>query len=237
MRFLDLVLFGVAAFTIACVSAQKINDTGAQLLSEYGPDIVKLTPVGNPRTGGTGFYMQTPSGQTVTVTNGHVCDLASGGKWLEARDDQGSRELLEIKEISETADLCILSGPKRLDAQPLKLSQFQRREERMWVIGHPFLKPNTITSGFVVTFDEIKLNDSELTPEQCKPPTRAIEDEECVRTLWAYETSIEIFPGNSGSPVLSRNGEVLGVMFAGDGRTNRGVFMGLDDLRELAARY
>lgn len=240
MRKFDVFL--AALILAACVSFPKApkpeSEVAPELLNKFGPSVVKLTPPNNPRTGGTGFYLQAPSGQIITVTNGHVCALASDGKWLEATDDSGNgRELLEIKEISETADLCILSGPSVKSDNVFELNDYQARFKRLWALGHPFLKPNTLTDGYIVGFEEVTVGDEERTEAECKPPTRVIEEGECVRKLWAFETSIVIYPGNSGSPVLTDDGKVVGVMFAGDGRTNRGVFVSLSDLKALVSKY
>lgn len=240
MRKFDWFL--VALILAACATYPKAprpeSEVAPTLLNQFGSAVVKLTPPGNPRTGGTGFYMQAPSGEVVTVTNGHVCEVSPDGHWLEATDDSGvGRELLEIREISTTTDLCILSGPSSPPANLPKLATYQSRMKRVWSLGHPFLKPNTLTSGYIVGFEEVTLDESELKETQCKPPTRMMEDNECVRKLWAFETSVVIYPGNSGSPVLTDEGEVVGVFFAGDGRSNRGIFIPLSDLKALVSKY
>lgn len=240
MRKLDWLLIGLILAACATIPSppRPESEVASTLLSQFGPAVVKLTPPNNPRTGGTGFYMRAPSGEVVTVTNGHVCELSPDKHWMQAQDDSGNgRELLEIKEISETADLCILTGPTRAPNTLPKLGQYQGRFSRLWALGHPFLKPNTLTSGQIVGFEEIAIDDSNRIEAECKLPTRTMEDGFCVRKVWAFETSIVIYPGNSGSPVLTDEGEVVGVMFAGDGRSNRGVFVPLSELRALVSKY
>lgn len=58
-----------------------------------------------------------------------------------------------------------------------------------------------------------------------------------VITKGAYMTSVEIFPGNSGSPVVDYWGRVIGVAFAADGRDNKGDLVSLEDLKDFLARY
>jgi S1-C subfamily serine protease len=57
-----------------------------------------------------------------------------------------------------------------------------------------------------------------------------------VVTEGAYLSTVTIFPGNSGSPVVDFWGKVVGVAFASDS-TNWGSIVSIDDLREFIRRY
>jgi hypothetical protein len=58
-----------------------------------------------------------------------------------------------------------------------------------------------------------------------------------VRTEAAYMTSIVIYSGNSGSPMVDFWGRVVGVAFASDNRDHYGDIVSLDDLETFLAKY
>lgn len=233
MRSFSYFLIGALLVAVALKPLSADPDTGETLLGQAGQSVVKLTAPSNPNHGGTGFFLRAPSGRILTITNSHICELAEEGR-LSAYSPDGTKSTLMIMEISDYTDLCILDGPDLGPKTPaLTMAKYQHRTERLWVVGHPLLQENTAESGYVVSFERIMLSESEREEANCKGASRRWVEGSCVRIINAYTTNIVIFPGNSGSPVLTKEGEVVGVMFAADRRTNWGCFVPFSDLADM----
>lgn len=109
--------------------------------------------------------------------------------------------------ISEKADLCIIDTNKKLPA--LKLARSYRNFEPAWVLGYPFGQTLTMTQG----------NFAGKMP--------GINDvEEPVITA-------QVYPGNSGGPVLNLYGHVVGVISATMPYTNRTLIVSLEEIKEF----
>lgn len=236
MRTLSLVSFVILTSLVAWA------DSAGLIKAEHRASIFTLTDMNGPKDGGgTGFQVQDRDGRQFVVTNGHVCDMGAGdGQLLAWRDDRAEPEVLTIQYYADWTDLCVLSASK--DAPSLELANNEASDtEPLFTLGHPFLRALTVYEGYLVRAENVEVAYEEKTPEQCTGLGFEMKDEPtmfgvmsiCMRSLWAYDTTIKTFPGNSGSPVLNADGKVVGVIFAGAGRTNEGSMLTLQDL-ELA---
>lgn len=217
---------------------------GEQLKDDYlntkRSSIVKLT---NPEqtSGGTGFYVQTPSGKVVTMTNGHVCRLAKDGFILS--DDGTNKASVKVLAQYENNDLCIVEAPSKITSG-LKVAGSVREGEDVYVLGHPLLQPKTLVKGQVSGGMIVEVMQG-MNMEGCEGKTykKVIPDPNdllailfgvefyCIRTTEAYILTANILPGNSGSPVLNSFGHVVGVAFAGSPGSGRGLIVPLSDVK------
>lgn len=225
---------------------RPVEDTnrGSKYLNKFAQVIVKITYLNNQASGGTGFLVRAKSGEAVVVTNAHVCEVQSYGK-VAARWDNGKYTILDVLEVDPKHDLCVLSKlPGNLEPLEIALNEAQTYQG-IFVIGHPLLFPNTFVEGHVRERVNLFLGDRMVEEkEQCEID----ENYEIVKGLLneyiicghyfdAIGISAEIYPGNSGSPVFNQFGKVVGVVFAGEGRSNTGFYIPLEYLENILAKY
>jgi S1-C subfamily serine protease len=147
--------------------------------------------------------------------------------------------ILKILRISNRYDLCLLSGIRGLT--PLKIaSKSPKFGQRAFVLGHPYLSPQTLSIGRIRGKSVIEVG-SIISGEQeykdCKDSGGRIRNyvffEACIYEQSALDTTIEIYPGNSGSPVVDSYGRLISVVFAGNSATNDGFLVPYEFLEDF----
>lgn len=208
--------------------------------------IVKLTNF-EKTSGGTGFYVRTPSGKIVTMTNNHVCRLAKDGIILS--DDGLKATPSKVIATYENNDLCIVEAPEYITSG-LSVAGSVREGENIYVLGHPLLMPKSLVPGQISGGIEVEIVQGYNVPD-CKGKTyREVKADPndllaiimgiktiCIRTTQGVVVTANILPGNSGSPVLDTFGHVVGVAFAGSPGTSRGIIVPLEDLKDFLKNY
>lgn len=204
--------------------------TGATLFEQFlydykGNSVVKITRSTLGRSGGTGFQIKTNSGKRYTLTNAHICQM---GQSLIAHKQNGDVQRIRVVEISKEHDLCIMEPVRGLRA--LKIAATISLHERVWLVGHPALRPLTLESGHFVGNIDINLltscssaeNKKQLESFKLDPTNRnsmfifiSLLRGYCTKQLSSQHINNIAYGGNSGSPVLNKWGNVIGVLFAG----------------------
>lgn len=219
--------------------------------------------------GGTGFQIKAPSGTSYIMTNSHVCqyiednDSADNKQTVLVVGDDGEYVKRRIVAISDKTDLCLVEGMPGVEG--MSLGHEPDIGEHMVIVGHPHLKPVTLSAGDVIGTEDVQIMDfiikvkdnpfvEMLVPTnpdgKCDMPKNQIkaipipkelgggEIDVCLtNTMGAYMTAITIYPGNSGSPMVDFFGKVCGVAFAADGSDNYGYAVSFDDLQTFLAKY
>ncbi len=156
------------------------------------PSVVKIEGEGcNSVVEGSGFV----AGDNAVVTNAHVVAGVKQPFVLDQRGKHGARVVLFDPDL----DIAILRA-ENLAGQPLPLqSELAANGTATAILGYPSGAGFTAGPGVIL--------------ETFKAEGRNIYNQgHTLRDVYSVKTDIE--HGNSGGPIINKNGEVLGVVFA-----------------------
>jgi S1-C subfamily serine protease len=176
----------------AIASLDALSSGIAALVDRVGPAVVRVEPARNGRrSGGIGSgVVISPDG--LVLTNSHVIH---GHHEARLTDTEGLN--LEARLIGEDRDtdlaLLRVTSARRLTSAELGDSKQLRRGQLVVAIGNPLGFEFTVTSGVV----------SALGRSLRASNGRLIDD--------VVQTDAALNPGNSGGPLVSTRGEVVGI--------------------------
>lgn len=234
LKFLSLiVVLALGALSFIYVSVKSPEWHEDYLTAKMGKNVVVLTGFNNFNSGGTGFQMQTKDGLKL-ISNAHVCSIGLETGYLLAHNGK-KQEIVKILKIDPVADLCMLTMVS--DVPGLKLGLKPKFGDTVGILGHPLLQPQTFSKGRILAQQLIPVAVGYYNEKTCVGPGAQKLDSWfgafCVRLFMSYYTNAIIFPGNSGSPAVNFFGNVVGVVFAGNTRTNYGHLVTYEDLKRF----
>lgn len=231
LKYLKRIGFAVVSiFMVGNISLSQPQLHNSYLRWEVGESVVQvLSP--NLRGGGTGFAVKADSGDEYIMTNKHVCEAAING-WVAVKQDDSQPVFKRVIYKDDKHDLCLVQGDKRLS--PLNLGSSPSKGDLHYVVGHPGLRQLTVAQGEYIGNTTIQLLDQVQKRSECKGEIYELNSLErflygmefaCVRSYRSYATTATTYPGNSGSPVVNKYGNVIGVLFAGSSKEEKDNFL------------
>jgi S1-C subfamily serine protease len=186
-------------FAASAAPDAELFDAYSQAVStvvdKVGPAVVRVdTRVpgkDNQQRGGTGSgVFISPDG--LVLTNAHV---VNGAKELRLSDVEGRVSEARVLGIDPDTDLALLraDAPRDFPFAPLGNSKALKRGQLAIAIGNPLGFESTVTAGVI----------SALGRSLRSVSGRMIED--------MIQTDAALNPGNSGGPLVSSRGEVIGI--------------------------
>lgn len=241
---LALGLSGAALGALALVVYQL--ERHVNYYETVGRQVFKLVSPSNHGHGGTGFAINL-SGKTYTLTNAHICDIAENNTLHAIVNNRTIN--VTVVERSPDADLCLVSAVPNLAGLSLSPTPPYQSQDIV-VLGNPYLQPKTSIQGQVTGKEKIDIIiAANVTQEQCEERGGTYHNIDnpfmiaiginslCDKVYDTIRTTLVIYPGNSGSPIVNLDGEVVSVLFAGDGRTNWGFGVTNEDLNNFLRGY
>ena len=204
-----------AAFNTASVSPSSPDKTDVSALIRTAlPGIVSISvELNGAQAAGTGFVI---SGDGQIATNAHV--VADATK-IEVKFADGSTASAKVLGVDRTDDLAVIKVDKTgLTALPLGKSADLQIGEPVVAIGNALDLTGgpTATEGIVSALD------------------RTIDTSDGEHLTHLLQTDAAINPGNSGGPLLTLNGEVVGINSAGSqDAQNIGFAIAIDTARPI----
>ena len=170
------------------------SEAVSSVVDSVGPAVVRVDTreaSGGAGRGGVGSgVVISPDG--LVLTNAHA---VNGAKEIRLSDTEGRRTEARLLGIDLDTDLALLraDAPRSLTFAPLGNSKLLRRGHLAIAIGNPLGFESTVTAGVI----------SALGRSLRATTGRMIED--------VIQTDAALNPGNSGGPLVSSRGEVIGI--------------------------
>lgn len=171
-------------------------------------------------SGGTGSIFRSFKKTSIILTNKHVCRLIEPGGYVVT---EKRKYLITHYKKFQHHDLCLVRIARNLNINLVVADKLAKPAQTVYVSGHPNLLPHIATKGHLssnVTI-ELVVGLKECTEEDAKNHPLECVFFGGVPVIEKFSSDVVsnlIKPGSSGSAVFNSQGEIVGVVYAGNGR-------------------
>lgn len=165
-------------------------------------------------SGGTGVIYRSSPSKSLILTNGHVCRLLQDFGGIVEGSDHKKHYVTKYRTYAKH-DLCLVEVQVNYSINISIAEDSPIFGEDAVITGHPILLPTIVTRGH--------------TSERVIFPI--FDDGIIIRE--ALVVSATIMPGSSGSGVFNKGGELIGVVFAGQGSLGYALCVPLEYIHDF----
>ncbi len=212
------VVFAFISWTLSSISP-SIQDFIVRSKTNGSIFILDVTKTSGNQTVGTGFQVENSKKERFILTNRHICENSK-----EIDIDYGPiKVLVSVIRQSKKHDLCVLSpsktaNPLQLIPTPPYLGQI------VYVVGHPLGLNLTVSRGSLVGIKEDTVplalpTDGSVdclinggTIIEPNAPPYGFDYTVCDLPAHNFLVTSPTRPGNSGSPTVTLDGDVIGIV-------------------------
>lgn len=224
-KFSVAALIVAALTTVGCsrvsaTSEEKTTTTTATVNYEmYSEVSVKILRT-DGRSGGSGVILNSGIMGSTILTNKHICNIITKGGFV-VKNNKNYR--ISQYKMYPFHDLCLIKIRNNLRVTTKVASDTPRLYDQAIVSGHPNLLPTVVAPGHFTDSEVIQIvvgfkKCDENTPDNLRGYCMFFGGIPVVEEFESVVISSQIKPGSSGSPVLTQNREIGGLVFAGSGR-------------------
>jgi len=205
---------------VGLLSFPALADFKPKTLKDLRSTSVKIMNI-ELNSGGTGSIFRSYSNASHILTNKHVCRLIEQGGYV-VKDEK--KYLITHYKKFPHHDLCMVRTKKTFGISLVVADTLAKPAQTTYVSGHPNLLPHIATKGHLSSNMTIQLIVGvEACTEEDFANGRALD---ClffgglpkIEEFSSDVVSNLIKPGSSGSAVFNKKGEIIGVVYAGNGR-------------------
>lgn len=196
---------------------------------DISQSVVLLAQQGGAR--GTGFLVKGASGKIYLASVWHVCGKETELKAF--REGEFEQVTAKVVAIDAGNDICILTS---VPGKPLPLGKEPSMYDPVFSLGHPYGVTNAVDSHGRYNGKSYDTFIYPYSTDGCPKGMKVGITQDgpvCAQMVTLGNLSMPMHPGDSGSPIVDSQGNVVGIGQSYDRRTTLGFMTHVEGLRNL----
>lgn len=208
-----------------------------RLFDENYSRVFQVQNPGEPRKHGTGTLIKGASNTSYILTNAHVCRMTGD---LAVVANLSTYFTASVVYSNKQQDICLLKPNKELTLNSVKIAKEEAYlNQVVYTIGFPRNYPLSLKRGNVIGpyrdfTEEVYVDQKNCVAILPNPQTKILS---CLYMMDFMLTSFTAYGGNSGSPVLNQDGELVGLLSLAVYQTQYGGYIFLNEIKKVLNKY